>query len=158
MSIYDIEVESLRGKKGTLEPYRGRVLLIVNTASHDTFTPQYEGLQKLHEELSPRGLTVLGFPCDQISRGERGNAAEIESFVKTKYKVTFPMHAKIEVNDRDAHVLYRFLCASKKSDLGDVEIRDNFEKFLVDRQGQVVARYDGRTKPEAIQKAIEKLL
>lgn len=157
-SIYDIEVESLRGKKGTLEPYRGRVMLIVNTASKDDFTPQYAGLEKLHRELGPRGLSVLAFPCDQISRGERGNAQEIEQFVKSKYGVTFAMHSKIEVSGRDAHVLYRWLCAAKKSDTGQVDVTDNFEKFLVDREGKVVARYDGRTTPEKIRPAIAKLL
>jgi glutathione peroxidase len=157
-SIYDIEVESIGGGKRTLETYRGRVLLIVNTASKDLFTPQYAGLETLHRELGGRGLTVLAFPCDQFGRGEPGNAKEIESFVKEKYAVSFPMHAKIDVIERDAHVLYRYLCAAKKSDVGDKDVRDNFEKFLVDRQGKVVGRYDARTTPEKLRPAIEKLL
>ncbi len=157
-SIYDIEVESIAGRKNTLEAYRGRVMLIVNTASKDRFTPQYEGLEKLHRELGERGLAVLAFPCDQFGRGEPGNNKDIQAFCRDKYGITFALHTKTDVIDRDAHVLYRYLCAAKKSDLGDKDVRENFEKFLVDKKGTVVARYDARKTPEAIRPAIEKLL
>lgn len=156
--IYEIEVESIRGRKGTLAPYRDRVLLIVNVASRDENTPQYAGLQMLQRDLGDRGFTVLAFPCNQIGNREPGNAKEIETFAQEKYAITFPLHAKIEVEGRDAHVLYRYLCAAKKNDLGQKEIADNFEKFLVDRQGKVVARFGGSVTPEQLKKKIEALL
>ncbi|MCB9594783.1 MAG: glutathione peroxidase [Sandaracinaceae bacterium] len=156
--IYDIDVETLDGRKRTLGDHRGKVMLIVNVASKCGFTPQYEGLEALHRELSEKGLAVLGFPCNQFGKQEPGTAQEIRSFCDTKYGVSFPMYAKLEVNGRDAHVLYRYLTAAKKSDLGDTEVRWNFEKFLVNREGKVVGRYDSRTTPGDLKAKIEALL
>ena len=156
--IYDIDVETMDGRKRTLGDHRGKVMLIVNVASKCGYTPQYEGLEQLHRDLGERGLAVLGFPCNQFGAQEPGTAKEIRAFCDAKYGVTFPMYAKVEVNGRDAHVLYRYLCAAKKSDLGDKEIRWNFEKFLVDREGRVVARFDSKKTPADLRPAIEKLL
>lgn len=157
-SIHDIEVETLDGHKRKLADHRGKVMLIVNVASKCGFTPQYAGLEALHRELGERGLRVLGFPCNQFGKQEPGTADEIKTFCSSKYDVTFPMYAKIEVNGRDAHVLYRFLTAAKKNDLGGKDIEWNFEKFLVDREGKVVSRHDSRTTPEQLRPKIEALL
>ncbi|MFK7992052.1 MAG: glutathione peroxidase [Sandaracinaceae bacterium] len=157
-SIHDIAVETLAGQKTTLGEHAGKALLIVNVASRCGFTPQYEGLEGLHRELGPKGFAVLGFPCNQFGKQEPGNAQEIASFCTTKYSVTFPMYAKIEVNGRDAHVLYRTLTASKKDDLGRVDIQWNFEKFLVDAQGHVVKRFEPGATPASIRPHIEALL
>ncbi len=156
--IYDIEVETLEGRKRTLKDHQGKVMLIVNVASKCGNTPQYEGLQALYEKLGERGLVVLGFPCNQFGSQEPGTAKEIRAFCDSKYHVTFPMYAKVDVNGRDAHVLYRYLTAAKKSDLGDKDVRWNFEKFLVDRSGKVVARFHDKTKPADLEAKIEKLL
>lgn len=156
--IYDIEVETLEGRKRTLKDHQGKVMLIVNVASKCGNTPQYEGLQALYEKLGERGLVVLGFPCNQFGSQEPGTAKEIRAFCDSKYHVTFPMYAKVDVNGRDAHVLYRYLTAAKKSDLGDKDVRWNFEKFLVDRTGKVVARFHDKTKPADLEAKIEKLL
>jgi glutathione peroxidase len=134
------------------------VLLIVNTASKCGFTPQYEGLEKLHEELSDRGLAVLGFPCNQFGQQEPGNAEEIASFCQLTYDVKFPMFARIDVNGADAHSLYTWLKSQAKGLLGSEGIKWNFTKFLVDRDGKVIDRYAPTTKPKAIRADIEKLL
>ena len=156
--IHEIEVETLGGKKTTLEAHDGRVMLIVNVASKCGFTKQYEGLEALHRELGERGLSVLGFPCNQFGRQEPGTAKEIQDFCASEYGVSFPMYAKIDVNGRDAHVLYRYLTAAKKDDLGKAELSWNFEKFLVDREGRVVSRHGSKASPESLRAAIEELL
>ena len=156
-SIYDIEVETLDGQKTTLEPYRGKVMLIVNTASKCGLTPQYAGLEKLHAELSDRGLAVLGFPCNQFGEQEPGDAAQIGAFCQKNYGVSFPMHAKIEVNGEGAHPLYVLLRSEKKGLLGS-KLKWNFTKFLVDREGKVVERFAPTTKPAALRAKIEALL
>ena len=156
-SIYDFTAKSLSGKDVSLGDYRGQVLLIVNTASKCGFTPQYEGLEKLHEELHPKGLTVLGFPCNQFGHQEPGSENEIGEFCQVNYGVSFPMFAKIDVNGPDAHPLYRYLKHEKSGLLGG-RIKWNFTKFLVDREGHVVARYAPTTKPTDLQKPVAKLL
>ena len=156
-SIYDFTAESLSGEPVALRKYEGQVLLIVNTASACGFTPQYKGMQELHQRLAPRGLAVLGFPCNQFGGQEPGDAKQIEAFCETKYDVTFPMFAKIDVNGSHAHPLFNHLKNAKSGLLGS-SIKWNFTKFLVDRSGKVVGRYAPTATPEAIRKEIEALL
>jgi glutathione peroxidase len=151
--IYEIGVETLDGQPVGMESYRGKVLLIVNTASKCGMTPQYAGLQVLHERLGKRGLAVLGFPCNQFGAQEPGDAEQIGEFCEKNYGVSFPMHAKIEVNGGTTHPLYQFL----KSQVGG-DIEWNFTKFLVDTQGNVVQRFGPQVTPETIAPEIERLL
>jgi len=155
--IYDIAAISLAGDDVPLKRFEGQVLLIVNTASACGFTPQYRGLEALQQELGPRGFSVLGFPCNQFGHQEPGDAKAIEQFCDSKYAVTFPMFAKIDVNGDGAHPLYRYLKREKSGLLGS-SIKWNFTKFLVDRSGQVVARHAPTTTPESLKKEIEALL
>lgn len=157
-SIYDVEVETLEGQPKTLREHEGKVLLIVNTASHCGFTPQLAGLEALHEKYAEKGLVVLGFPCNQFGEQEPGDAEAIGAFCQRNYGVRFPMHAKIEVNGPGAHPLYRLLKGQKSGLLGSKRIKWNFTKFLVDRRGAVVGRYGPTTKPESLTKEIERLL
>jgi glutathione peroxidase len=156
--IYDFTVNDIRGQPVPLERYRGKVLLVVNTASECGFTPQYEGLEKLYRDLRGRGLEVLGFPCNQFGQQEPGSEDEIAAFCERNYGVSFPMFAKVDVNGDDAAPLYRWLKKSKPGLLGSEAIKWNFTKFLVDREGNVVARYAPNDKPEAIRPDIGRLL
>ncbi len=156
--IYEFDVTSLDGRPAKLLDYEGKVLLIVNTASECGFTPQFAGLQKLHEEYAERGLAVLGFPCNQFGKQEPGNSDEIGAFCQKNYGVSFPMFEKIEVNGDGAHPLYRFLKGEKAGILGTEAIKWNFTKFLVDRSGNVVRRFAPNDTPESIAPEIEKLL
>ena len=156
-SIYDFTAKTLGGNDVSLADYKGQVLLVVNTASKCGFTPQYEGLEKLYENLHPKGLTVLGFPCNQFGAQEPGSADEIGQFCQVNYGVSFPMFAKIDVNGPDAHPLYNYL-KHEKSGLFGNRIKWNFTKFLVDRAGKVIARYAPTTKPKDLQQPIERLL
>jgi glutathione peroxidase len=158
MSVYDFTAKRLDGHQQPLSDYRGRVLLIVNTASACGFTPQYAGLQVLYEKLEPEGLTVLGFPCNQFGAQEPGDEAAIGAFCEKNYGVTFPMFAKIDVNGEATHPLFKFLKHEKAGLLGSEAIKWNFTKFLVDRGGQVAARYAPQTKPEELEAPIRKLL
>lgn len=157
-SVYDFTVATLDGHPKALADYRGEVLLVVNTASKCGFTPQYAGLEALHRKYAGRGLRVLGFPCNQFGAQEPGDAAEIANFCSLTYDVDFPMFAKIEVNGPGAAPLYDFLKKEKRGLLGTEGIKWNFTKFLVDRQGQVKARFAPNVKPEALDGEIEKLL
>lgn len=157
-SIYDFTAKTLDGKDVSLGDWRGKVLLIVNTASKCGFTYQYQGLEALHRDYAARGLAVLGFPCNQFGHQEPGDAAEIANFCSLTYDVTFPMFAKIDVNGDDAHPLYKWLKTQKRGFLGTSGIKWNFTKFLIDRSGNVVARFGPTTKPEALTAAIEALL
>ncbi len=156
--IHDFTATTLDGREQSLAAYKDKVVLIVNTASKCGFTPQYEGLEKLHQEYGPRGLVVLGFPCNQFGAQEPGDAAEIASFCSLTYHVSFPMFAKVDVNGDNAHPLYRYLKAEKPGLLGTEGIKWNFTKFLVGKDGEVVERYAPATKPEELRKAIEALL
>ena len=156
-NVYDFNAKSLSGEDVSLKRYEGKVLLIVNTASKCGFTPQYEGLETLHRELSPRGFAVLGFPCNQFGGQEPGDAHQIEEFCANKYDVSFPMFAKIDVNGSAAHPLYKYLKGEKSGLLGS-SIKWNFTKFLVDRSGKVVARFAPTATPEGLKKDIEALL
>ncbi|BBU27312.1 glutathione peroxidase [Burkholderia sp. THE68] len=156
--IYGFSAETLDGATVGLDTYRGKVLLIVNTASECGFTPQYNGLQHIYQLLAARGFEVLGFPCNQFGKQEPGDAEQIGSFCEKNYGVTFPMFGKIEVNGANAHPLYKYLKDKEPGLLGIEAIKWNFTKFLVDRQGNVVKRYAPQTKPESIVEDIEKLL
>jgi glutathione peroxidase len=156
-SIYDFHAKTLAGKDVALGDYRGQVMLIVNTASKCGFTPQYEGLEKLHTKLHDRGLNVLGFPCNQFGKQEPGSEDEIGQFCQVNYGVSFPMFAKIDVNGSGAHPLYKYLKGAKSGLLGS-SIKWNFTKFLVDRAGQVVARHAPTAAPQGLKKDIEALL
>lgn len=147
-SLYDIEVETITGEPLTLDTYRDRVLLIVNTASKCGFTSQYEGLQALYEEYLNQGLVVLGFPSNDFLRQEPGTNAEIQSFCKTNYGVTFPLFAKIAVKGKEQHPLYHYLTSPETNPDHSGKISWNFNKFLIDRNGQVIARFGSRTKPQ----------
>jgi len=158
VSIYDFQVTRLDGEPYPLCEHEGKVLLVVNTASQCGFTPQYEGLESLHREFGERGLTILGFPCNQFGKQEPGNADEIRSFCSTQYDVTFPMHAKLEVNGPGADPLYEHLKAAQPGLLGSKRIKWNFTKFLLDRSGSVVKRFAPLAKPQLLRGAIEALL
>ena len=157
-TIYDFSATAIDGSEVSLDRYRGKVLLIVNTASKCGFTPQYDGLEMLHEELGDKGLVVLGFPCNQFSNQEPGDESEIESFCRLTYDIKFPMFAKIDVNGPQAHPLYAWLKSNAKGILGTEGIKWNFTKFLIDRNGRIFSRYAPTTKPEAIRGEIEELL
>ena len=156
--ITDFAVKAADGSTAQLSDYRGRVLLIVNTASKCGFTPQYEGLEQLHRDYADRGFEVLGFPCNQFGAQEPGDAAEIANFCSLTYDVTFPVFAKIDVNGPGADPLFERLKGDAPGLLGSKAIKWNFTKFLVNRDGKVVDRYAPTTKPEDIRKDIEKLL
>ncbi len=157
-TIYEHSVPTKDGAEVSLSDYEGKVLLVVNTASRCGFTPQFAGLQRLHEELAGDGLQVLGFPCNQFGRQDPGSNDDIQSFCQVNYGVSFPMFAKLDVNGRNAHPLFRFLKTEAKGTLGTEAIKWNFTKFLVDRQGRVTGRYGPGTKPEALRPRIRALL
>lgn len=157
MSIYDFMARSGTGEEIGLDAYRGKVLLIVNVASKCGFTPQYKGLQALYEQLGPRGLEILAFPCDQFGHQEPGADAEILDFCERNYRVTFPVFSKIEVNGKNAHPLYVWLKNEKGGLLGG-GIKWNFTKFLVDRGGVVRTRFAPTTTPEALTADVAALL
>ena len=157
-TIDDFTVKTIDDAGVSMGDYAGKVRLIVNTASKCGFTPQYEGLEKLHEDLGDRGLAVLGFPCNQFGGQEPGDAAEIANFCSLTYDVKFPLFAKVDVNGPDTHPLFAFLKHEARGVLGSEGIKWNFTKFLVDRNGRVVDRFAPTTKPEALRGAIEALL
>ena len=156
--IADFTVKAADGATVDMSTFARRVLLIVNTASKCGFTPQYEGLEALHRRYEGRGLTVLGFPCNQFGAQEPGDAAEIANFCSLTYDVSFPVMAKIDVNGDDADPLFQWLKGQAPGVLGTKAIKWNFTKFLIDRDGHVVGRYAPTTKPEDLVEAIEKLL
>jgi glutathione peroxidase len=159
--IYEFSASLLDGRSMNFEAYRGQVLLIVNTASKCGFTPQYAGLEELYRAYKDRGFAVLGFPCNQFGRQEPGSEEEIGAFCATKYGVSFPMFAKIDVNGAEAHPLYRLLKRSKPGFfgfLGAGRIHWNFTKFLIDRKGNVVQRFGSSTGPMSLKGEIERLL
>lgn len=157
-SIYDYSAVTLAGNETNLAEWRGEVLLIVNTASQCGFTPQYAGLEQLHEDMHGRGFSVLAFPCNQFGHQEPGSAGEIERFSRCTYGVSFPMFAKIDVNGGAAHPLYKFMKRERPGFFGTESIKWNFTKFLVNREGAVVARFAPHTQPKALRKPIERLL
>lgn len=158
MSIYDFEVQTMQGETRKLDSYKGKVLLIANTASKCGFTPQFAGLESLHEKYAERGLVVLGFPCNQFGGQDPGSDGEILDFCVKNYGVSFPMHSKIEVNGNQASPLFQYLKKEAKGALGTERIKWNFTKFLVSKDGEVLKRFAPLTKPEDIQDEIERAL
>ena len=157
-SLYDFSATAIDGQTVPLDRYRGQVLLIVNTASACGFTPQFGGLEQLHQTYGPRGLVVLGFPCNQFGSQDPGSNAEIAGFCQRNYGVSFPMMAKIDVNGADAHPLYRWLTAEAPGLLGSKAIKWNFTKFLVGRDGRVIRRYAPQDAPQKLAGDIEAAL
>lgn len=154
-SLYDIEVTTIDGKTTTLAPLKGKTLLVVNTASKCGFTPQFKGLQELHEKYHDKGLVVMGFPCNQFLSQDPGSNDDIGQFCQLNYGVDFPMHAKVEVNGPDTHPLFRVLKKEAKGLMGSEKIKWNFTKFLVSPEGRVVRRYAPTATPASIASDIE---
>ncbi len=156
-TLHDFDAIKINGDEESLSDYKGKVVLVVNTASNCGFTPQYDGLQKLQDQYGDRGFAVLGFPCDQFGHQEPGPNDEIATFCKKNYGVTFPLFAKVNVNGSESHPIFKFLRSAKSGMLGN-KIKWNFTKFLVDGDGKVIKRFGSTTKPEKLTKEIEKLL
>ena len=157
MSVYDFTARLGSGEDRSLTDYRGKVLLVVNVASKCGFTPQYQGLQSLYEQFSPRGFEILAFPCDQFGHQEPGSDAEIATFCETNFRVSFPLFAKIDVNGSAAHPLYAWLKQEKGGLIGS-SIKWNFTKFLLDRAGTVSARFAPTKTPESLARDVAALL
>ena len=157
-SIYDFVVKDASGADVSLSQYRGKPLLIVNVASKCGFTPQYDGLEKLHQAMGPKGLAILGFPCNQFGGQEPGGNEEIQTFCRMNYGVTFPVLGKVDVNGAAAAPLFEHLKAEAPGLLGSKFIKWNFTKFLIDKDGKVIERFAPNTPPEALTPAIEALL
>ncbi|MFC5453007.1 glutathione peroxidase [Paenibacillus aestuarii] len=158
MSLYDIEVQTIKGVTRSLGDYAGKVLLIVNTASACGLTPHYKGLQSLYEKYQDQGLVVLGFPCNQFAGQEPGSNEEIQSFCELNYNVTFPLFAKVDVKGENAHPLFTYLVTHTPEPYRTGEIEWNFVKWLVDAEGNIVKQYSARTEPAEIAPDIEALL
>lgn len=157
-TVYDFEAQDIGGKTVALSKYKGKVLLIVNTASACGFTPQFGGLEKLHEQFGKDGLVVLGFPCNQFGAQDPGSDGEIASFCQVNYGVSFPMMSKIDVNGPQAHPLFNWLTSEKKGFLGSSVIKWNFTKFLVGKDGEVIKRYAPQDAPESLAKDVQAAL
>ncbi|MFC9601215.1 glutathione peroxidase [Peribacillus butanolivorans] len=158
MSIYEFEVKKINGETVSLEEYKGKVMIIVNTASKCGFSPQYDDLQSLYVQYKEDGLVILGFPCNQFLNQEPGDELEIDSYCKLNHGVTFPMFAKVNVNGKDAHPLFSYITENAPGVMGSKSIKWNFTKFLIDREGSIVSRYAPRTKPLEIEDDLKELL
>lgn len=158
MKIYDFKVRNAKGEEVPMTEFKGKVLLIVNTATGCGFTPQYEGMQKLYEKYRDKGLEILDFPCNQFGHQAPGTEEEITEFCELNYGVTFPQFAKIEVNGENAAPLYKWLKKQKSGFLGTQSIKWNFTKFLVDREGKVVKRFSPSDTQKEIEPAVLELL
>ena len=157
-SIYDFSCKDSSGNEISLSDYRGKTLLIVNTASKCGFTPQYDGLQSLQDQYDSEKFSVLAFPCNQFGGQEPGTDNEIQEFCSLNFKTTFPVFSKIDVNGENAHPLYKFLCSEKKGVLGSEKIKWNFTKFLINKDGEVVNRFSPQVEPMEIESNILELL
>ena len=157
-TLHDFTADTLEGQPRSLADFRGQVVLVVNVASKCGFTPQYTGLEALWKEYGPKGLAVVGFPCNQFGAQEPGSAADIRQFCSLTYPVSFPLFAKVEVNGPNAHPVYDFLKAGAPGVLGTEAVKWNFTKFLVAKDGRVVERYAPTTTPAALKADIDKLL
>ncbi|MDP1419940.1 glutathione peroxidase [Peribacillus simplex] len=158
MSIYEFEVNKINGQTISLEEYRGKVMIIVNTASKCGFSPQYDDLQSLYVQYKEDGVVVLGFPCNQFLNQEPGDDLEIDSYCKLNHGITFPMFAKVNVNGKESHPLFSYLTENAPGVMGSKSIKWNFTKFLIDRNGNIVSRYAPKTKPLEMEEDIKKLL
>jgi glutathione peroxidase len=157
-TVYDFDALTITGKSVALKKFKGKPLLIVNTASACGFTPQFAGLEELHKTYGKKGLVVLGFPCNQFGAQDKGSNEEIADFCQLNYGVSFPMMAKIDVNGSAAHPLYQWLSAEAPGLLGSKAIKWNFTKFLVGKDGQVIKRYAPTDTPESLAEDIEAAL
>ncbi len=157
-NLYQFEADLLEGETKSLADYQGKVLLIVNTASKCGFTPQFVKLEKIYEKYKEQGFEVLGFPCNQFGGQDPGSNQEIGSFCQRNYGVSFPMFAKVDVKGPEAHAIFRYLTREAKGILGSENIKWNFTKFLISRDGKVLNRYAPTTKPESLEEDIEKAL
>ncbi|MEK4853829.1 glutathione peroxidase [Paenibacillus sp. FSL H7-0756] len=158
MNVHDFEANTLRGQEESLSKYKGKVLLVVNTASKCGLTPQYKGLQEVYDKFKDRGFEVLGFPSNQFAGQEPGESEDIAEFCEINYGVSFPMYEKINVKGADAHPLFKYLTKEAPGLLGSKSIKWNFTKFLVDQEGRVLKRFAPQTTPDQIEEDIEKLL
>lgn len=157
-TVYDFQAKDIDGNERSLSEFKGKAMLVVNTASKCGFTPQYKGLEKLQKDYASKGLVVLGFPCDQFGHQEPGNEEEIKNFCSLSYDVSFPMFSKIDVNGDKAHPLFKHLKKQAKGILGTEVIKWNFTKFLIDKNGKVVRRYAPTDTPESIEKDLAAVL
>ena len=157
-TVYDFEAQQIGGKSVPLSEFKGKAMLIVNTASACGYTPQFAGLEKLHEEYGSKGLVVLGFPCNQFGAQDPGSNDEIASFCQVNYGVSFPMMAKVDVNGAKAHPLYQWLTKEAPGILGTTAIKWNFTKFLVGKDGEVLKRYAPADEPASLKKDIDAAL
>jgi len=157
-SVYDFSATTIDGKPRKLADYKGKVLLVVNTASKCGFTPQYKGLEAFYKKYKDKGLVVLGFPSNQFGAQEPGPESEIAEFCEMNYGVTFPLFSKVDVNGDAAHPLFKYLTSTKKGLLGSEAIKWNFTKFLIGKDGQLVKRFAPATKPQDLTREIEALL
>ena len=157
-SVYDFEAQTITGQSVKLDQYKGKVVLIVNTASKCGFTPQFEGLESLWKAYEAKGVVILGFPCNQFGSQDPGNNSEIASFCQLNYGVSFPMMAKVDVNGPAAHPLYKWLVKEAPGILGTKSIKWNFTKFLVGKDGQVIGRYAPTDKPAGLKADIDQAL
>ena len=157
-TAYDFSAKTIDGADQSLSDFKGKAMLVVNTASKCGFTPQYTGLEKLWKKYQDQGLVVLGFPCDQFGHQEPGDEEEIKNFCSLSYDVTFPMYSKVEVNGANAHPLYKWMKSEKSGLLGLDGIKWNFTKFLVDRKGNVLERYAPNAEPASLEPDIKKIL
>ncbi|MBT2602876.1 glutathione peroxidase [Peribacillus frigoritolerans] len=158
MSIYEFEVNKINGETISLDEYKGKVMIIVNTASKCGFSPQYDDLQSLYVQYKEDGLVVLGFPCNQFLNQEPGDELEIDSYCKLNHGVTFPMFAKVNVKGKEAHPLFSYLTENAPGVMGSKSIKWNFTKFLIDRNGNIVSRFAPKTKPLEMEEDIKKLI
>ncbi len=158
MSVYEFSAQDIQGNNKDLADFKGKVMLIVNTASKCGFTPQYEGLENIYKDLKEQGLEILGFPCNQFGQQEKGSDTEIAGFCMKNYGVSFPMFSKVDVNGDNAHPLYDYLKKQSPGILGSKGIKWNFTKFLVGKDGQVIKRFAPTAKPKDIAKDIKVLL
>lgn len=157
MTVYNYKVQTITGEDKSMADFQGKVLLIVNTASKCGFTPQYEGLQKLYDNYNKDGLEVLGFPSNQFMNQEPGSDDTIQEFCEMNYGVSFPMFSKVDVNGKSAHPLFRYLTKEAPGMVTD-QVKWNFTKFLVNKEGKVIKRFAPKTEPEDIEEAIKELL
>ena len=157
-TFYDFEANNIKGKTVSMKEYEGKTVVVVNTASKCGFTPQYEGLEALYQKYKNQGLVILGFPCNQFGKQESGSSDEIEEFCQINYGVTFPLFEKIDVNNKDAHPIFKFLKSKQSGGIFGSRIKWNFTKFIINSQGVPIKRYSPTTKPEKMEKTIVKLL
>ena len=157
-SVYDYKVKDINGKEVSMADFKDKVLLIVNVASTCGFTPQYKGLQRLYDKYNQQGLEVLGFPCNQFGKQEKGENADIKEFCESQFSVSFPMFAKVDINGTNAEPLFKYLSTNKKGFMGTEAIKWNFSKFLVDREGNIVGRFGSLDDPNSLENDIKGLL